>query len=714
MKQVLFVLCSVGLIHASVSRAENDSRNSNYYQAPQTLPNDRMPDPNTFPSQPTLPNGGYPDSDGEPIGRYPRGNPYSDGSLSDKGNMKAAEGYHEHEAYSDPSVKPWRGSVDDRSDVEAGGEQVGNRKNWDEEGEWRGGGSNEVDGRGFDRNRPPGRPRVVRVIANPELSKCLKLDEKGKTIKQMAASSFDCAPTELDEKGYVTGANRDFRNWNSTIFTGSKVPVTGYYNKKGGQCSGLFAATKECPIAVKALIVYKCNPEHMINGKCPQASQLAVYHATFQDFHVPGEPSVRPFVVADPNVVGNTSNAAPIAMTTFAQMNFKNFSCATVGDKFIQLGTGPNGEPLCGPDPNQSAIDGLRGELCKSRLEQRWMTGGQLTAPCDELVIERGVFYLKDASDTNKYPDVLKTTKDCTDQGGRLYRMKKLVKNPPKMPKWIKIPVFNGLISDDITDQVSGFPGGLVSKNGSRLSPAELVAFATSNGLPFNNDELNSIHCRKHEVKDLKYNGVYPDLPVGDHDISLPDDFIDGTLKVFMVGGGGGGGAGDTRNKNHGGDGGLASDSLTTTINQSRAGMDCKVKVGAGGAGGDANEEWGYQGGETSIQCKASDTEILDKVVQKGGPGGRSQREGANGDGKSGQCKNYTDLDGMSRVAGCYDGSNHNGGGWEKDGGNSDKIGGGGGGGGTTKPDWHRGGDGGNGVFQYTYKYKDWKPANPK
>jgi len=179
-------------------------------------------------------------------------------------------------------------------------------------------------------------------------------------------------------------------------------------------------------------------------------------------------------------------------------------------------------------------------------------------------------------------------------------------------------------------------------------------------------------------------------------------------LEAFMIGGGGGGGAGcSDPTPDEGGKGGTHSASSVQKLSQSKAGMTCTVKVGAGGTRGVADGGSGGTGGTTSVICNSGPNAEF-KIEQSGGAGGG---HGGNGNGDAGNCTTYSNLD-QEAVTACV-GSCANSGGWKSDGGDCSYIGGGGGGGGTDSG-IHHGGNGGPGFVQIRYKEKTWKPKNPQ
>ena len=260
---------------------------------------------------------------------------------------------------------------------------------------------------------------------NPDLVKCMNAPAFAPTaaVKNRPAADYDCTPTPRDAQGIT---HKDYKTWSDKLYSGGSKSseVTGYYTKDAVRCTAATASSKECPISVKALFVYDCDPtQPLVGGKCPKASKISVYHATFQEFIIPGEAPLKSKIVGDSGVSDSAIAATPISASAFTGYvnDKKDFSCAGIDPSYIQLGVDQSGDPLCGPDPKQATIDAQAAQITAMKQEMekslcdvetaQVMASGGTTTHCSPQFTK---YYLYGGSHI---------TNDCFENKGTLIRL---------------------------------------------------------------------------------------------------------------------------------------------------------------------------------------------------------------------------------------------------------------------------------------------------
>jgi hypothetical protein len=503
--------------------------------------------------------------------------------------------------------------------------------------------------------------QTTQQLANPTLSKCILAPSPIPAGQTRPNSDFDCPHTPQDNQNGIT-ADTDYRNWTDSLYVGkTSTRIDGFYTRKGQYCSGVTAASIKCPVAVKVKYVFTCNTagdnNAYRNGKCPIATNVKVYRATYQAIATPGEIPITTTIVADKNVSSNALIAAPIPIaqiTNFVNNGSGGYQCKDLqvagGPTLFQKGVDQYGNPICEEDPT---VTELGKKLCDQQMITIWQNGGTSTAPCEIITVTK-VFKLNNAGKTNL------TTNDCKANNYVVYDT-----------------ALNKNVNNDLHTYVGGTLSGAITDEN---------AFKTKYGITTSSPTFT---CKvpTEVAKSASYtsNGT----------LVLDDNFVPGSIYVdYLYGGGGGGGASGIAS---GGFGGGASSngggSLSSVVSKPQT---CMITIGAGGPGGQVSGDYcgvGKPGDPSSIVCLGG---RKDSAGGSGAPtcdGGCKGSAGANGYGNGG-----------AEETGCNMGK---GGGY----------GAGGGGAGTCAEHWYstcgaRSGGGGGGGYAYIrykiYEYVNW------
>jgi hypothetical protein len=527
---------------------------------------------------------------------------------------------------------------------------------------------------------------TINTYANPALQKCITARILKSATDTRAADEFDCPTTELDSQGRLSNpADREYRNWNDTLYYGkSNTPITGFYSKKGARCEGLTAASKECPVAVKAKFVVNCDkddPINTLNEKCAIAKDIKTYYAVYQEFPTPDEKPVKTRIVGDSTIAGNSSIAIPVPMAAINATTKSAYKCedlqVTGGPPLFQKGVDQYGYPRCRED---ESVNKLNEKVCQMQMQGIWDKGGSSTAPCPIITVEK-VFpiYKKD----RKLVDI------GTGWLPKFQWQTKIIETSINTSDCFKAKgsVFNDAgtnISQNLNTTPGGKLTGIVNQE-TFISKYKIL-----------NPTVPQMFCNvaqeEEKSEEFTTSGA----------LILDSNYIPGSLFVSELWGGGGGGGSSSASvttasplEGSGGFGGKKAESKSGQLFVYTP-RTCMVIIGKGGAGASASNDScgaGFAGEASIITCGNSADE---KLTANGGGGASTCGGKCNGSaGESG--KGF----GGPEATGCEMG-------------NAGGYGAGGSGGATcntykvTPCGTRSGGNGGSGYAKIQYKVKKW------